>query len=1621
MADTTSNINTEITYPRVGLATDFIPDQIQKGYITDALNAVVQSFNGDAISYQNESGDDYCLIFPEGYKIIGRFNISQLNKVIYFLSNPTTGYSLVSYVDNNNCTLLTYLDDTVFGSDLIGFNIKHPIPKVEVKTTNCATQIYFTDNFNPRRYIDLNELPFRTGTTNVVDTNKMLIQPVFKVPKLQPTEVNIGGNIIEGCYEFAFQYANIYSEGLTGFYSVSNPVRIFLENHNSQNFNEVTNKSITLDISNIDTSGLYNYFNLAVIKIINGTTTGVDLLGTFKIQSDAYKYIYTGQEQSNKNIKLSITDIMEKFNYYDKAGTLTQVDNQLVWADLTKEDDLNYQKIFNQVVVGWGTWSIPETQFEGYSNGTNCANILGFFRDEVVPLEGCLVLDNGKETPRCYIPGRKATPFDLSPIGVSNKDIETSTPNPCTIPTVQPRWKVYNTGSVTGIDPTFISGDSCYKGPFEYGEMSYWESDRKCPNNPTIYGSEAGQPIRHHKFPDSTITHIHDQNPYALGTPEYNNYQHNIYPIGFKVDIQSLYNAIQTSTDLTPAQKRQIVGFKIMRGDRVGNASVVARGILYNCGRYTKDGTSYFYPNYPLNDTHPDPFISSTPVADKSGDNKTTWLNDFQTGRFTFHSPDTHFYQASGIQGSFLKLETAEYGSCKAHFVPVLNNAGEKLRTIKDLEIALAGAVASIIGFKLDLDITIPPSIQPGMNIAPQNFFPTFNAVLDILDKLIPYYNYGWQYNGLGNYGNFVAIADNGVKQRYITNGGYINPGLNGTFGDTTIATSINNTNRESSVFISVGDNSGIPFVYQQNPLVIPQDTSRLTAGQAGVLGKSTPFYKETSAYYGTIKRFLPDQYGELFSYNVVDTGFYSLFFDTTGKQIIDTPVIFGGDCFINPFALKIKHPFFLKSTVGQKDGTDIDYNQDAISNTNTGNIGYPIWYYSTTNEVFNINNSALMSAVNNFIAVFPQWYNIFLGGLPTLVAAVTVLLRLITDGLLTSLGIKITNLEDYNGNNLYETGQAYLYAYGITKFFVESQVNVDMRQAYNSKEGDFFPHVGTDIPDSWLQEINVPIIYDNTYTYNRTYSKQNTETFFSLLRVDWEPDQTCFVNYNNRAIWSDQSDLEESKNNWLVYRPANVKNFPKSYGKLMSLDTLENRQVLVRYENRSQIYNALATIPTSGLTASLGTGTLFSGVPLDLSTSDSGSFGTQHKFISNSEHGHIFIDAKRSQVLLQKGNSVEELSGIKYLNSAWFQQNLPFNIIRQFPNIDIDNNYNGLGLHGVYDPVLHRIIITKLDYEPLSDDIKFDGDNFYVYGVIVPGHTVTTPGPFTCCPDGYRLDGVLCYPAGGGVGISPIQCAGTVEVIPDFFEKKIIQLTDPTYFCNKSWTISFSFITNSWISKHSYQPNFYTEYEDYFQAGLNTGNFSNIWNHNTTFNNCNTFFGVQYPYILEVPYSYKTKDEILQSIQDYCTVLKYTAKNQFVEPNELIYFNKVTAYNNQQCTGQCNLVAKSLINQQQNSLYPIYNAASTDILVTKSDHFYNFNMLWDKVIDPDINTWLNTCGTTLGDKILNNLNLDYTNKVYRKYPLRAKDCRIRFTLDNRNDVKIINKFVLVQNQNSIK
>ena len=1458
--ETTSkgNITNNYNAAQTGLNMDNTIGQIAKGSLTYALNANVENFDSNSINYQNEEGNELCLGgedgIPVNFIVIGNHFIPEQNKHIFFLVNPLEGLSQIGYIVNNSCVYNIILADTT-QDPYLAFDVNHPIHKVVHRITNCTTEIYWTDGLNPRRFLDLDNVP-----TSDID-NKLKVQPNFSIPQLNIDEVTTGGELIAGTYQFAIQYCDAIGFGYTSYYSVTNPTPIANTRVETLDFNYPVNKSIKLTISNLETGGYFEYYNLAVIKTINNIQS-VELVGTYYIDSTSRELTYTGQNQTQ--IQLSINDIFEKFPYYDVAEDLTAVQDILVWDNLISNDRVNYQSIATQIQLQWQTYSISGDKT--YANEINATELRGYLRDEVYAFEIVFLLRNGKQTDGFHIPGRAPLPSDLT-------TIDCSTNRDCVGPVTQSsalRWQVYNTGAEIGN----ATGNPINTAiPHKYGRFAYWESqDERYPNNTFVWGSLAGQKIRHHKFPDVLVSPIFDS---ADPGTMYMHESRMIYPIGVRIDTAQIASLIAGSS-LTAKQKADIAGFKIVRGNRSTNKSIVGKGILRNVGKYEREGTEYYFPNYPYNDRKVDPFIQQLPAADRdkksyvynsqsvlykinsitasgsisitdcntqavrqipvtalqaafdicsltypilqggasavierpvplticvglTSDSSTTFsyddaypsggtqsiivtaaqgivyilvnsfypvtylsgsknftitttdtlnpltlpdkLNAFSANEFeskertVFNSPETSFGKPS--LGSVLKLENTIFGAGKAHFVEVKNNARYKFLTQTAQKEALVSSY--------NLANSISPFDANAM-------FTTYQAYLTIYINGITRKNFGYSFNSIASYDYSESVANSGNKQRRLDICQYIDPGFQ-SVGDTH---DINNFQRETSVYTKQDTITPLPF---PTTTVGVTDNSRFSASDVGNCGIPENLEDITVlSYYASLKNVVPNQWGQIYTYETIDTGF-QVDLDT----LPGVTAVFGGDTFISRFAFKTKLPFFIDNRVNAPDDSDIFYDE-------IGNIAYPRYWHSSRSILYNYTTpkptllsnvisvkSVQLDCPNNPIYIAPPAG----GGTTTTTTSTTSSPNTVTSGLL---------------KNSYD-GKMYMFAYGIPYFYCESSINLDLRQAFNNREGDFYPRVSSGIPDAWFQQTTVPIAQDNTYYYNVSYSKQNVDNFFSHLPANWSDDQ-CNVAFPFRAIYSDpqSSDPTIKVNNWLIYRPISFFDFPQNYGALVSLDGIQNKAVLARFENKSLLYNTMLTINTSNPQAAyLGNDSLFkSAPPIDFAETDLGYVGSQNKFLLKIPQGQITVDAKRGQVFLITGNGATDITAFGSGVNRFMTDHLAFEILRYFPDADVDNNFTKIGLHGVFDSKYDRIIISKLDYIPQPE---------YV--------------------------GQITYNTSDG---------------EYYLGNTVVQLLDNKYFCNKSWTLSFNMNTKSWISFHSYIPNYYIGENNFFYSGLNQG-----------------------------------------------------------------------------------------------------------------------------------------------------------------------------------------------------
>jgi hypothetical protein len=1131
----------------------------------------------------------------------------------------------------------------------------------------------------------------------------------------------------------------------------------------------------------------------------------------------------------------------------------------------------------------------------------------------------------------------------------------------------------------------------------QYGEFAYWESTERYPNNPEIWDDLCNKPIRHHKFPDSLVTHIHD----GLDASRTFFNTNVVYPLGVRVNHQSVLDAINlavTNGVITEEDRARIKGYRIVRANRFGHKSVIAKGLIYDVWNYDKGGQKYYYPNYPYNDLRSDPYLTEdASTYDDHDDREGDDLSFEKTRRYTFHSPDTHFN--SPELGEEIKLEAEEVGKSEGYFnhaeeqaqqkmlsttsyvialsaglvamLTLINEVKEHQYTVRGVDASAMGVAAGTYGPTIVPPPTtlfnnatgIPLPALPGVSTVTKTSkqgtkeqmtgfsapitgtlldpvlggaigaFSMLNAIsyklgvvlhetqlfVNLIKTFTPRLNYAVQYNSVGKYNAYKNVGNSGFKRRRIETYSYLKPEMSLINEDINTVTGagsnifFNNWHRESSVYLKTDEDKSM----FNNPTTV--DNSRFIIGCRGDSDcdfknyDKVRYYKDLSAYYASVKRYVSDQYGTISNIEYIDTG-HCIFF-RTGSVPGSCDSIYGGDTFISRFALKRKHSFFLQTRFGHQHETDVLYSK-------LHNVAYPRYYFDTT-------VGAASEIANEGI------------------------LDLITDPA-TALGRPKSYLDAKTNKFFYQNGRMYLYNYGIPHFLVESDINCDYRYAENNKERDFYPN-NSDL-DFWLQEKNVSPAEDNHYFYNNTYSKQNKEHSYWQYPEMFEPGRMCRVAHPNRIIYSNGTQ-------WLTYKANDFYDFPLSNGKLVAVNGIENDKVLVRSENTTQVFNAYVTIPTSTQTIQIGTGGMFKSKPQEYAHTTLGYAGSQHNCIVSTEYGHVWIDAKRGQVFNLNGNGLDEISKDGMKN--WFKENLPFQVLKDFPNLtpeELDNNFKGIGITMAYDKRFHRLLITKLDYKKIAEDVVYDS--------LAKRFTTTLED-------------------------EPVE----------------VDFTDPKKFCNRSWTISYNFHLKAWTSFHSYTPNYYIEGIDYFASGLN-GTNSTLWLHNVTNKSYQVFYGKVTPWTIQTISKTDISKNSLNALEFGLDAIRYHNDYDPFYTNH-ITFNKAVVFNQNQNSGLLNLDFNTKSDLIELMTYPVVNVDSTTIRITNADGIWRFNQFYDisQSRNNNIPLWLNNCANS--DKILNKLALDYQMADLEKRRIRGEYCRVRLTNDIHTRYKMIFKWMV--------
>lgn len=1029
------------------------------------------------------------------------------------------------------------------------------------------------------------------------------------------------------------------------------------------------------------------------------------------------------------------------------------------------------------------------------------------------------------------------------------------------------------------------------------------------------------KPIRHFKFPSSEVSAPIFSDKVLDWSDTY------IFPLGIQINpsIVNLFLDLAVKTSLiTQEQRDSITSFKIKRGDRTVEKSVLSKGLLTDMIKYKEEGETKHFPNFPFNS------LSQKELILQSGKPLQHPYRGKFNNLFTFNSPEIDYgldlkaseiyidgYQSGAVESKVSQVDDhakmvilSEAAHQLALDLARTESTFEFVSLLADLGIksAQASSGGGFLGFSGLAAGAVSAGLMAGVlairGVQQKNRTAEIRARwVDVFKNSGIGFNFAHYITSVADYNNYVNGFPKNYKLRYLSNPITLKEGnYNINTAYTKGHIKVNNIDREKSLLINLGVNP------QTDGIVYPQDFITLDNTNQeppdGITLKST-FESTAANLYATLKVWNPAQYGAINNIKWIDiTGCNSLIGTNEDR------VIFGGDTFISKYSYKRKFNFFLVSQMNQADFTPFKYSQ----------------YFNVVRPKYFINY----------------------------------------DSEEKSLGISLIPIKDstYQLKDIQESGKYvsngkfFHYQYGIPYFFVESTINCWNRYAGEDLADKFYPLVGDYI--EWTQENKVSIRKPNVLKYNYSYSNSGLPKSGNFLPNNFNPKfYNCINNSPNGIMYSSIDVSEKQKvDPWLVYKNFDFYNFPAQYGKLVDLLNIESNQVLGIFENQWALFNSIDTLREriTPETAELGTGGIFAQRPIESNKTDLGYAGSQHKASVSNEFGHFWVDARRGQVHQVEPNA-KGSSEISQGMRNWFKEQLPFKLLKGkiegLTDLDLDNPFKNLGISLGWDSRFKRLFLTKLDYIVKPEYV---GKLEFIYREDFSDEDVD-------------LD-----------FLSTNKYIRVKDIEGLLFSGQEVDFSNYTIFEPASFTLAYSPLFKTWISYYDFKPSYYINYDGYFSTGYNTTEGSNVWSHLLTNKSFGVFNGKKYSWKIEIPSKEQFTQKMLTNVEYWIDSLRYHNSYDYAI-NTKLGLDRAMVYNHSNSSGQLNLVTKEVNNRFQITQYPKLTPTGTDILVAYDEGKWSFNDFYNRVANVDSNVPLWIYDNTAVEKVSNPKSISYSQR----------------------------------------
>ena len=1420
-----------------------------------ARNAANNSEDGDLGIIGNEPSNLQCGVIP--YTIIGAIHRYGDEWIVYSTDNIS---SEIGRFDDSECKYTTLVNDPC-----LAFNTKFLITGASKENFDCTWEVYWDDSNNPSRAMNIDDIPWKqvqiSGPSidgascsvfediepKQLNCEAIRLAPLLDTPCVQLEKATDGGMLRNGTYQAFIAYVE-NEQRVTDYIGISNLQTLWSH--------QGSDSSLNVKVSNLDQD--YFYFELVILRRNQGQTSS-KRIGLYSTEQSDINIDFIDESL----ISIDLAQIPLRSPAYEKSQSMFVVNDWLIRQGPTEQFDFNYQPIANQIET---SWVVNQLDSKYYILG---GNKLGFLRDEQYAFFIRWIYNTGERSSSYHIPGRAPEQYS-SPNGTYIENEIIIGNNVINI-NGDPLFKVYNTAEATNLGLSEVQEDGSLiiaRGKMGYWESTerypsnkpdIWGDlcgkpirHHKMPDE-SIGG--ANSPL-HISTTNGDLINLVGVEFSNIGRPKYNDGTYIPNVVGYEIlrgsrqgarsilakgmfknmrkyDIPNSENILGNSQGLYPNYPYNSLQDDIFFQD--GQIDKTTQNFCGNGGNFT-GSINYYKPLKGFTDDvfsfHSPDLMFTKPFLNAYETKIYGNIHGKSSGRFTPSEDHPQFklirpaaatlaviigigYALNAVQGTNSKTAEAVQGDNSvgnAIFLGISNSVGKAVEnaagiglltganpiwniildgllgnavdvadlytggivsstilntqgSLNFLQSAIPGVKGGGISEKVTWDS--PEGSMPvilrglmGISLAQKNIAIGGDEIIDLFYNMVSYYDFVLKYNSEGFYNTFTKINQNNIFRSKNNDANYIGSSFQ-TFDG--IKYKINNLFRPSTVAVSTEHSMALPTV---------DDNSRYAlGGYVNSNGSTIDFENEyikdfskaerktdISALYGALKFNFDNQYGQLDGIKQIQMRGCVELLDNTlpNEYLYSSKPIFSGDVSINRYTEKCIMPIFTKFLKGQPNGFAFDYSLYV-------NIPYPRFWINSTK--FDISTMAAEVATLGFEP--GSWAD-------ALPSSQYYLDRGINNCQSTNIFGNLFGgvLGGGTLNPAYQMKRAYMYTHinGINEFFVESEVNLAYRDWEDSPDKRFYDAFEYNDLGQLFHADGIKA--DNFYKYDDSLSASKFVTqlssFGQMQQRDYDPyiAANCFINYPKRLVYSLQAQEESRRDYWRVFLNNNYKDFKNEVNVIKPIN---KSGALIFFPYLSpQMFQGLDILKTDLNTKlTIGDGGLFSQPFQNVANADiSNEYGSCESLrgVINTPLGLFFISQQQGKIFQYGSEGLDPISnnGMKW----WFAKYLPSRLIKQFPESEnsqwTDNPVAGVGCQVIYDSIDDVVYFIKKDYQVKSE---------YIANVRFTD-SLTKPIIVTL----------------NGADIS-------------------IDIGDPIFFDDCSWTISYDPKVKAWISFHDWHP----------------------------------------------------------------------------------------------------------------------------------------------------------------------------------------------------------------------